>query len=142
MNEEKTVSQQDQIRLRIGRAELKAEQCQIEGAIYREELMRIKKLADSAREVNSGSILNQISREARSTLESDTMDQWCKDWKASWESDLAWLTDTLKIMKGIRSIASQRSVMSDQPDASLKRILQLADSALIQRSSNVPADTL
>ncbi|SRR6266478_3719407 len=142
MNNEKTVSQQDQIRLRIERAELKGERCQIECAIYRDRLARIKELADSAAEVTSSSIVNQISREAGSALDNDTFNGWCKDVKALCESERDWLKNCLQRLKEIRTSSSQLSVNGDEQTSLLKRILQLVDNALVQRSSNIDVDAL
>ena len=135
--------QRDQMLEIIERAEAKAEQCQLEAAIYRQELTRVKALADSASSVQSGLFLSQISRVIGSALESDTIGQWCKDWKGSWESDIGWLRDTLQSLKQIQTAATQLSASGHEQDIYLKQcILESLNRALIQRPSNVDLDAL
>ncbi|SRR6266446_8406071 len=127
----------------IERAEAKAEQCQIEASIYRRELEDLKALADSATEDNCELVVNRIAREAASALQSETIKEWCIDWRTLWESDIQWLKDALRLLKQIKVRSQPPGAKGEEQTVYLNNvILEALDCALIQRPSNVDLDEL
>ena len=117
---------------RSKQAEAKAQECQIEAAVYRRELMNCEAIALRAERTNNPQLLLGVESEVSLSLKEQNIRQWGKEWRDTWEHDIKWLRRALLALKEIEVAASKLSE-ADQSNANLRmKIRGLAERALAQ----------
>lgn len=141
MNIEFMSGEKEALLKRIAEAEARAQECQIEAAVYREQLVHI---ADTAEQTNNPSLLYGVVSQASLTLKHCNVKQWGMEWKALWDQDMKWLEDALRVFAEIRRFATDIKVDDDSANAALKgRILESIGGVLVEHpSSSVSLDDL
>jgi hypothetical protein len=140
MNNGMTATEREDLLKRVAKAETKAQECQIEAAVYREQLIECERLAHLAIETENPQLLHGALSTASLTLQAKNVKEWAKDWRNCWKMDIKWLERSLQTLKEIKTVAGQLSV--DETQQRLKaKILERATGALIQHApSSVSVD--
>jgi hypothetical protein len=126
-----TSAESEDLLTRIAIAEARAKECQIEAAVYREQLAECEQLAHLAIETQNPQLLYGALSTASLTLQDKNVKEWGKDWRLCWQMDIEWLESALQSLKQIKNAAAQITV--DETQQALKsQILELANYALIQ----------
>jgi hypothetical protein len=140
MNDGMLATEREDLLTRVATAETKAQECQIESAVYREQLIECERLAHLAIETENPQLLHGALSIASPTLQAKNVKEWAKDWRNCWKMDIKWLERALQALKEIKTAAGQLSV--DETQQLLKaKILERATGALIQHEpSSVTVD--
>jgi hypothetical protein len=110
MNNTFSPSERDELLQRVSVAEAKAQECQIEAAVYRDQLTECEDLAMRAFKTKNPQLLLGSLSKASLTLKNRNVKEWGKTWKDCWEMDIKWLKRALKSLKEIKDAANQLSV--------------------------------
>ena len=116
----------------VRKAEKKAQECEIEGAVYRHSLAECERLAKEAKRTNNPQLLFGVMSQASLALQEKNVKQWAKDWGDVWVSDLSWLRRTLSALKKVRRVATNLDV-TDRNQRLKMEIEAVAKKALVQQ---------
>lgn len=125
MNRKRTSDEKEELIQRISQAEAKAQECQIEAAVYRRQLEKCERLARRAEKTNNPSLLYGVLSQASLTLKKRNVSEWGELWKEASNRDKRRLSEVRKALKEVGNLAEQMNVGKDSVNTRLKsRILE------------------
>src|SRR5712691_3523181 len=103
------------------RAQAKAEECQIEAAVYRNGLEECKRRAEAG-------LVDGVISCASLALDTSERKLWGKEWKERWDQDIGRLEEVLKAAKQIATLISQFCVTDGSENAAIQaRVLEIIE---------------
>lgn len=135
MSDNLTPSERAQLLERVRRAEEQAQECRVEAAVYRKQLVECADLARKA--VNDPFYIQGVVSLASLSLQESNIKQWGKEWAKIWDMDMEWLKTAIQSFKDIRAAVAELDVEGNPHNAVLKaRISEALQKVLVQHSSS------